>query len=112
MRQFFQSLPRRILWFCAGFGLSSMGIPFGGLFARLLDGIAFGASTTAEVIRHFESPEAATRAIGIHGNKGAVAKTVWQDKETGQHAVKFDTSGYTGHDITIDTIEALQADWI
>lgn len=101
MKQFFETLPRRLLWMFAGFGIGQfVGVPFiGGMIARLLDGVGTAAYATSDVIEYFATPEEATAAIAQFGQQGATVKAAWQNRETGDFGVKFDTTNYVEADV-------------
>ncbi|MEM7124980.1 MAG: hypothetical protein AAF702_01555 [Chloroflexota bacterium] len=107
-----REIPRRILWFFAGVGISELvGIPFiGGLLARLLDGVSVGAAATADYIR-YHSLDEANHVMNAQILQGARVERFYQNDD-GSVVIKYDTTNYTGDDIAADTIEALSADWI
>ena len=111
MKRLLQELPRRLLWMCAGYGVTQLlGIPLvGGMVARVLDGIAFGASTTADYIRYVNVQEA-NKIIRHQLNQGATLEKFYHNDD-GSVAVQYDISAYTGEEIEADTLEAL-SEWM
>lgn len=106
-----EMIGRRVLWGLAGYGVSQLlGVPFiGGIVARLLDGVAFGASKTADYIRYANTDEA-NQIIGYQLNQGAKLHKFYHNDD-GSVAVQYDLSAYTGENIGADTVEAL-TEWI
>lgn len=100
---------RRLLYMFAGAGISHIiGIPFvSSIIARLLDGVAFGAETTAEYI-HYQDATEGNQIIGQQLQQGATIDRLYNNPD-GTLAVKYDTSAYTGGAIDVDT---LGEDWI
>ena len=119
MKNFFRTLPQRLLWMFAGVGISNLaGIPFVGRIAALgLQSLSDGlqaASNGAESLSQYmtyENQQEAHRAMMVQIAHGARVEQIYTYGD-GSMGVRWDIQDYVGDDLSLTVSdEVLQADW-